>query len=247
MSMVTPVLNKIYVLKCDGCCNHISNTLIQNGRGRKTKSTGVLLCRRWRPAFAQEACNASSRKCQNEEEKKSRQPPNKKNTPTNPNRGNVFPQLLIAASCLRCPRWKLSPFPYHPPRAPGAAGGARAALRVPERCRPLGCPRALPSLPGAAPLLPGVPGGAEAAAGVARRAAAAVRARRRGRTGDCHSRRRLRLLGRGPGSNPRPPPRAGSVPPPPRPDVAGAPALASPRPRPRARGDSPGTGSARSR
>lgn len=37
MSMVTPVLNEIYVLKCDGCCNHISNTLIQKGRGRKNQ------------------------------------------------------------------------------------------------------------------------------------------------------------------------------------------------------------------
>lgn len=41
MGMVTPVLNEIYVLKCDGCCNHVSNTLIQNGRGRKTKPAGL--------------------------------------------------------------------------------------------------------------------------------------------------------------------------------------------------------------
>lgn len=31
MSTVTSVLNEIYVLKCDGCCNHISNMLIQYG------------------------------------------------------------------------------------------------------------------------------------------------------------------------------------------------------------------------
>lgn len=34
MSTVTSVLNKIYVLKCDGCCNHISNLVIQYGRGK---------------------------------------------------------------------------------------------------------------------------------------------------------------------------------------------------------------------
>ena len=36
MTTVTSVLNEIYVLKCDGCCNHISNMLIQYGRGQKS-------------------------------------------------------------------------------------------------------------------------------------------------------------------------------------------------------------------
>lgn len=35
MSTVPSVLNEIYVLKCDGCCNRISNMLIQYGREKK--------------------------------------------------------------------------------------------------------------------------------------------------------------------------------------------------------------------
>lgn len=60
MSTVPSVLNEIYVLKCDGCCNHISNMLIQYGREKK-KSSGVFPWLWWRQAFAQEACKCQTK------------------------------------------------------------------------------------------------------------------------------------------------------------------------------------------
>lgn len=52
--MVTSVRNGIYVLRCDGWCNHISNVGSLGGGGDEIKSLGILLLIAVE-AFAQEA------------------------------------------------------------------------------------------------------------------------------------------------------------------------------------------------
>lgn len=138
MSTVPSVLNEIYVLKCDGCCNRISNMLIQYGREKKKNHQefcrgcggGRLLHRKLASAKLRGGGGGEPK--------------------TKPNhRGNIFLQLLIAASCLLCPCWKLSPFLLT--AATGSRGGGRPghgpagqqelllAPRYPELLLPGGC------------------------------------------------------------------------------------------------------------
>lgn len=200
MSMVTPVLNKIYVLKCDGCCNHISNTLIQNGKGEKTRTKGSCAL----PVPGAGVCTGSSQhelsQMPKRGGKKPRQPtqqktPRRTQTEEASFRSSELQPPVYAAHAGSC-----HPFPTTLPGLRGESGSA---------------PGATPGVPGGTggnqgyregpELLPAWRGVQQRRCGLGAGAGPAAAT---------HGDASASLGGRGPGSNPRPPP--------PRPDVAGA-------------------------
>lgn len=127
MSMVTPVLNKIYVLKCDGCCNHISNTLIQNGKGEKTRTKGSCAL----PVPGPGVCTGSSQhelsQMPERGGKKPRQPTQQKTPRRNQTEEASFRSSELQPPVYAAHAGSCHPFPTTLPGLRGESGGAPGA------------------------------------------------------------------------------------------------------------------------